>query len=50
MLSGDGNKLGKKGLLSKKQLCTCSALFCTFLSCCFALLQRDYNAPPAPSP
>ena len=42
MLSGDGNKHGKKkGLLSKKQLCTCSALFCTFLCCCFARLQYE---------
>ena len=41
MLSGDGNKHGKKGLLSKKQLCTSSALFCTFLCCCFARLQRE---------
>ena len=32
---------GKKiiGLISKKQLCTCSTLFCTFLCRCFARLQ-----------
>ena len=29
------------GLISKKQLCTCSTLFCTFLCRCFARLQRE---------
>ena len=27
--------------LAKKQLCTCSTLFCTFLYCCFARLQPE---------
>ena len=38
MLSGEGNENGEKttiGLISKKQLCTCSTLFCTFLCRCF---------------
>ena len=29
------------GLISKKQLCTCSTLFCTFLSRCYPRLQRE---------
>ena len=29
------------GLISKKQLCTCSTLFCTFLWRCFARRQRE---------
>ena len=44
MLSGEGNENGEKttiGLISKKQLCTCSTLFCTFLCRCFARLQRE---------
>ena len=42
---GDGDKNGKKksiDLISKKKkLCPCSTLFCTFLCCCFARLQRE---------
>ena len=30
-----------KALISKKQLCTCSTLFCTFLCHCFARIQRE---------
>ena len=44
MLSGEGNENGAKttiGLISKKQLCTCSTLFCTFLCRCFARLQHE---------
>ena len=39
MLNGDSNENGKKplGLISK--ICTCSALFCTFL----CLVLHDYN-------
>ena len=45
MLSGEGYA-GERwkttiGLISKKQLCTCSTLFCTFLCRCFARLQRE---------
>ena len=29
------------GLISKKQLCTCSTLFCTFLTRCYPRLQRE---------
>ena len=42
MLNGDVNQRTAKkliGLISKKQLCTCSTLFCTFLCRCFARLQ-----------
>ena len=39
MLSGEGNENGEK--IAKKQLCTYSTLFCTFLSRCFARLQRE---------
>ena len=43
MLSGEGKEDGEKttiGLISKKwQLCTCSALFCTFR----AVVLHDYN-------
>ena len=39
MLSGEGNEDGEK--IAKKQLCTYSTLFCTFLSRCFARLQRE---------
>ena len=31
----------KEGLISKKQLCTYSTLFCTFFCHCFARLQRE---------
>ena len=44
MLSGDGNENGEKttiGLINKKQLFTCSTLYCTFLCPCFARLQRE---------
>ena len=45
MLSGKGNENGEKtiiGLIStKKQLSTCSTLFCTFLCYCFARLQHE---------
>ena len=46
MLSGEGNAgewwKTAIGLISKKkQLCTCSTLFCTFLCRCFARLQRE---------
>ena len=44
MLGGEGNENGKKttmSLISKKQLCTCSKLFCTFLCRCFARPQRE---------
>ena len=45
MLSGEGNG-GERwnrtiGLISKKELCTCSTIFCTFLCRCFARLQRE---------
>ena len=42
MLNGDVNQRTAKkliGLISKKQVCTCSTLFCTFLCRCFARLQ-----------
>ena len=44
MLNRDRNKDSKKKInrsdQKKKQLCTCSTLFCTFLCCCFARLQH----------
>ena len=45
MLSGEGNT-GERwkttiGLISKKQLCTWSTLFCTFLCRCLARQQRE---------
>ena len=42
MLSGEGKEDGEKttiGLISKKAICTCSALFCTFL----AIVLHYYN-------
>ena len=42
MLSDEGNENGEKTiivLISKKQFCTCSTLFCTF----FALVLHDHN-------
>ena len=42
MLSDEGNGNGEKTiivLISKKQFCTCSTLFCTF----FALVLHDHN-------
>ena len=42
MLSDEGNENGGKttiGLISKKQSCTCSTLFCTF----FAVVLHYYN-------
>ena len=44
MLSREGKENDEKttiGLISKKLLCTCSTLFCTFLCLCFARLQRE---------
>ena len=49
MLSGEGNagerwKTKQLVLLAKKQLCTCSTLYCTFLCRCLARLgPHDYN-------
>ena len=43
-LSGEGKENGQKksiGLISKKQLCTCSTLFSTFICRCFARLQCE---------
>ena len=43
MLNGDGNENCKKNnslISNKKQLCTCSTLFCQFLCRCFARPQR----------
>ena len=42
MLSDEGNENGEKTtivLISEKQFCTCSTLFCTF----FALVLHDHN-------
>ena len=49
MLSGEGNA-GERwkttiGLITKKQLYTCSTLFCTFLCRCFSWLQRYIRLP-----
>ena len=44
MLSDDDSENGQKksaGLISKKQLSTCSALFCTFLCRCFGGIQSE---------
>ena len=43
MLNGDGNENCKKNnslISNKKQLCTCSTLFCSILCRCFARPQR----------
>ena len=45
-ISGEGNEISEKtsiGLISKKVLCSCSTLFCTFLCRCFARLQREHS-------
>ena len=49
MLSGEGNA-GERwkttiGLITKKQLYTCSTLFCTFLCRCFSWVQRYIRLP-----
>ena len=41
MLSSEGNSREPENKLAKRQLCTCSTLFCTFLCRCFARLQRE---------
>ena len=45
MLSGEGSAEQQCettiGLITKKQLCTCKTLFCTFFCGCFARLQRE---------
>ena len=42
MLNGDDNEMGSRliELISKKQICTCSTLFCLSL----AVVLHDYNA------
>ena len=45
-ISGEGNENSEKttiGLISKKVLCSCCTLFCTFLCRCFARLQRKHS-------
>ena len=41
MLSSEGNSREPENKLAKRQLCTCSTLFCTFLCRCFARLQLE---------
>ena len=41
LLKQNINRVMLSGELAKKQLCTCSTFFCTFLCRCFARLQRE---------